>query len=214
MNYYSNPSLKWEGMALGTAEEDSARVITETRLVPHVHCGDKGAHDGHRIPQLLTEQPRFVFAAQGDESDQSCAATAPTGTPSLPQATTGGYETTTGGYETTTGGYETTTGFVGCVMEPEVFLLVNRKKDLGDATRRFKRYISASNFTGGVTVDEDYRELTSFSKRQEQEWQWLRCAGAGSSSSYLVNRGSGAELNGYNGTTVTMTSYPEIGSAW
>ena len=122
-----------------------------------------------------------------------------TGTPPLPP--------------TTTGGYETTTGFTGCVMEPEVFLLMNRKDDLGDATRQFKRFISASNFTGGVSVDEDYRG----SRRQEQEWQWLRCAdyySPGSSSSYLVNRGSGAELNGYNGTTVTMSRYPEIGSAW
>ena len=31
VNYYSNPDLKWEGMPIGTAEEDSARVITETR---------------------------------------------------------------------------------------------------------------------------------------------------------------------------------------
>ena len=54
-NYYSNPDVQFLGYDTGSAEEDSARVITENR---------------------------FVFAALGDE-DEGCAAPVTTAAPAL-----------------------------------------------------------------------------------------------------------------------------------
>jgi hypothetical protein len=65
-----------------------------------------------------------------------------------------------------------------------------------------------------VAVDEAYED---YYIAMEQQWHWLRCAdyySPGSSSSFLVNRGNGAELNDHNDTAVTLAKYPDIGSAW
>ena len=110
-----------------------------------------------------------MFAAQGDESDESCKpVTTPAPTTSAPATTT----TTT----TTVGTGSSGSGVDSCTMGAEQFLIENRRADLGKGDRRAQRYITVNETSHEVTVSE----------RTESAWQlwsWLVCG----SETYLVN---------------------------